>query len=178
MASAFSHAFAAVALGKVCAARRMHLRFWVLSALCAVLPDADVLGFAFGVSYGDVLGHRGLTHSLTFALLVGLVVVWVWFRGENAGWNKKLLVLYFFAVTASHGVLDAMTDGGLGVAFFAPFENSRYFLPFRPIAVSPIGVGAFFSRWGLEVIRSELVWIWLPSAALAALAVALRKRQK
>jgi hypothetical protein len=40
---------------------------------------------------------------------------------------------YFFVVTASHGALDAMTDGGLGIAFFAPFDNTRYFFPFRPI---------------------------------------------
>jgi hypothetical protein len=50
-----------------------------------------------------------------------------------------------------------MTDGGLGVAFFAPFHNERYFFPWRPIAVSPIGMG-FFSERGLEVIISELHW--------------------
>ena len=69
---------------------------------------------------------------------------------------------YFFLVTASHGILDAMTDGGLGVAFFAPFNNSRYFLPWRPVMVSPIGVGPFFSRYGLNVLLSEVVWIWAP----------------
>lgn len=33
-----------------------------------------------------------------------------------------------------------LTDGGLGVAFFSPFDNKRYFLPWRPIRVSPISV--------------------------------------
>jgi membrane-bound metal-dependent hydrolase YbcI (DUF457 family) len=60
-------------------------------------------------------------------------------------------------VTASHGVLDAMTDGGLGIAFFAPFDNTRYFFPFRPVKVSPIGL-SFFSARGLDVIWSELLW--------------------
>ena len=68
MASVFTHAF--FALGKLyAAASEMPARFWLLSALCAVLPDADVAAFVFGVAYGDVLGHRGLTHSLAFALL-------------------------------------------------------------------------------------------------------------
>ncbi len=75
MASAFSHAFVAVALGKTWTGARMAWRFWVLSAVCAVVPDADVLGFAFGVRYGDVLGHRGLTHSLAFAFVLAVVVV-------------------------------------------------------------------------------------------------------
>jgi len=29
---------------------------------------------------------------------------------------------------------------------------------------SPIGVKASFSKWGLAVIKSELLWIWLPSS--------------
>jgi inner membrane protein len=53
-----------------------------------------------------------------------------------------------------------MTNGGLGVAFF---------LPWRPILVSPIGVGRFFSERGFAVLQSELVWIWLPAGLFAAL---------
>lgn len=34
----------------------------------AMLPDADVLAFKFGVAYGDVLGHRGFTHSCSSPL--------------------------------------------------------------------------------------------------------------
>jgi len=68
-----------------------------------------------------------------------------------------------------------MTDGGLGVAFFAPFENRRYFLPWRPIHISPIGIGRFFSERGLAVVQSELLWIWLPAAVLAVSAWILRR---
>lgn len=76
---------------------------------------------------------------------------------------------YLFLATTSHGLLDAMTDGGLGVAFFSPFENSRYFLPWRPIHVSPIGIARFFSARGLYVLQSEIRYIWLPSALLILL---------
>lgn len=167
MASAFSHAFVAIAIGKTHTGARMPVRFWMLSAVCAVVPDADVLGFGFGVRYGDMLGHRGLTHSLAFAFVLALVVVALAFRERHMftrGW--WVLIIYFFVVTASHGVLDALTDGGLGVAFFAPFSNARYFFPWRPLVVSPIGVAEFFSLWGLEVIKSEFVWLWLPACAL------------
>lgn len=167
MASAFSHAFVAIAIGKTYTGAREPWRFWVLSALCAVVPDVDVVGFAFGIRYGDVLGHRGLTHSLVFAFGLALAVVACAFKGVprwSRGWWA--LVAYFFVVTASHGALDALTNGGLGVAFFAPFSNARYFFPWRPIEVSPIGVAPFFSQRGLEVITSELVWLWLPAGAL------------
>ena len=87
------------------------------------------------------------------------------------------LWLYCFLATSSHGLLDAMTDGGLGVAFFAPFNNYRYFLPWRPIRVSPINVGRFFTERGLVVLKSELIWIWLPAIVLTFVALALRRHE-
>ncbi|MEM7351282.1 MAG: metal-dependent hydrolase [Acidobacteriota bacterium] len=164
MASVFSHAAVALTLGRIKTRRQaMPPRFWVLSVCCAALPDADVVGFGLGIRYGDLLGHRGLSHALAFAVVVGVVVVSLAFRQERrfsrAWWA---LVAYFSIVTASHGVLDALTNGGLGVAFFSPLDPTRYFFPWRPIQVSPIGVGSFFSEWGLRVILSELVWIGLP----------------
>ena len=146
----------------------------MLSIACALLPDADVVAFSFGIPYSHMLGHRGLSHALSFALVVGWVVVELAFRDtprfSRAWWG---LVLYFFAVTASHGVLDALTDGGLGVAFFAPFDNTRYFFPWQPLRVSPIGAN-FFSRRGLETLISEIAWTWLPSILCIA-AVQLRR---
>ena len=167
MASLFSHAIVAAALGKTFSANAMPVRFLWLSIFCATVPDADVIGLWAGIPYGSLLGHRGLTHSLSFAFVLSLLVVLFMFREIAAGslrwWS---LVAYFFLVTASHGVLDAMTDGGLGVAFFAPFENSRYFLPWRPVLVSPIGVAKFFNAYGLQVLISEMLWIWIPAGLL------------
>jgi inner membrane protein len=175
----FTHAAAAVALGKVYArGEELPARFWPLSALCAVLPDADVLGFAFGVRYGDLLGHRGLSHSLAFAAALGVAVALMFFRGERAGSRRWWsFAAYFAAVTASHGALDALTDGGLGVAFFAPFDDGRYFFPWQPIEVSPIGAG-FFSARGLAVLASEFVWVWMPSLLLVAAVRGTRKLLK
>jgi inner membrane protein len=147
-----------------------------LTAVLAALPDIDVLGFGFGIRYSDMLGHRGFTHSLSFAILVACLVVLLAY-GEiatfSARWFK--LVTYFAVVIASHGVLDAMTNGGLGVAFFAPFSNERYFFPWRPIEVSPLGVEPFLSGRGLQVIISEIKWIWIPSALLATVATVYRR---
>jgi inner membrane protein len=168
MPTIFTHAVAATAISRSCARGSMPPRFWLLSALCAILPDADVAGFAFGVGYGDALGHRGLTHSLAFAVFVGVAVAALAFR-EVETFSRRWwsLAACFFVVTASHGALDALTNGGLGVAFFAPFDATRYFFPWRPIEVSPIGA-AFFSGRGVEVIASEIAWVWLPSLGLAA----------
>lgn len=59
-------------------------------------------------------------------------------------------------VVASHPLLDILTDGGLGCALFWPFDGTRYFAPWRPIPVAPIGL-AFFSPFGLTVAIWEAV---------------------
>lgn len=176
MATIVSHSIAALALGKVLPLDRKRAMFWVLTAICAALPDVDVIGFSFGIRYRDMLGHRGLTHSLPFALVVGCLVALLVFREVkilSPAWWK--LFTYFFVVIASHGVLDAMTNGGLGVAFFAPFSNARYFFPWRPIEVSPLGLEPFLSGRGLQVIVSEIEWIWIPSGLLVTMAAIYRR---
>jgi inner membrane protein len=69
-----------------------------------------------------------------------------------------------------------MTNGGLGVAFFAPFDAARYFLPWRPIPVSPISASGFFSERGLAIMRAEVLLIWLPAAILPLVTLGWRRR--
>lgn len=176
MASVFSHAVAGLAIGTAFSRPGVPARYWIAGALVAAVPDLDSIGFRFGIQYDDMLGHRGLTHSLLFAAALSAAVVAVTFPSGAGLVPRRQLWLYLFLATTSHGVLDALTNGGLGVAFFAPFNNSRYFFPFTPIQVSPISVRAFFSEWGVRVLASELVWVLLPSALLAGATLWLRRR--
>jgi inner membrane protein len=178
VASAFGHACAALTIGKVYSGKKLPVLFWVLSVFCAIIPDADTIGFKFGIAYGSTFGHRGFTHSIVFALLMGFIASWVFTALTSI--NKKdiwKLVIYFFLVTLSHPLLDACTTGGLGVAFFSPFSNHRYFFPFHPIKVSPVEVNSFFSKWGIRVLLSEFIWIGLPSLAITLVTYLIRKRR-
>lgn len=184
MPTVFSHAVVAAALGAALprdATTRRDLepdrRFGrasivALGVACAVLPDADVLAFTLGIPYEHPLGHRGLSHSLAFAAVVASLVVGLALRRAIP---HTALWLYFFLATASHGLLDMLTDGGHGIALFGPLWNERLFFPWRPIEVSPLGLSRFFSQRGLEVMASELVWIWAPSLVFVALTVAVRR---
>jgi inner membrane protein len=177
MASLFSHAVAAAGIGVCFFGTRAPKRVYLTGALLAVLRDLDVVGFAFGIHYADFWGHRGFTHSFVFAAFLAAVAAVLFFREGAPPCSRVLLWSYFFLAAASHGLLDALTNGGLGVAFFSPFDTHRYFLPWQPIAVSPIGVTRFFTSRGLAVLRSELLYIWLPTLIVAALAIRLHRRQ-
>ena len=169
MASAFTHAFIAIPLGKTFFEKEMPPRFWLLAVLCSILPDVDVCSFYFDIAYGSLWWHRGFTHSLLFAFLLSLAVVWLGFKEDDrfrpSRWK---LWLFFFLLACSHGVLDALTGRAYGVAFFWPFDTSRYSFPWAPIKISPIGLKSFFSPRGMEVISSEISWVWIPSLLLWA----------
>jgi inner membrane protein len=174
MASAVSHAIAAVGIGAAFYRLKAPKRIWIAGIAGSVLPDLDVIGFRFDIRYGDFWGHRGFTHSLVFALLLAGVLTFAINRTLSQIGRLRLL-LYLFVATASHGLLDAMTNGGLGVAFFSPFDNNRYFFPFRPIRVSPIGITRFFTSRGVAVLRSEIVWIWFPTIVLVLFTAICRR---
>jgi inner membrane protein len=138
----------------------------MLWSALSMLPDADVIGFSLGVRYGDAWGHRGATHSLMFSVALAVAI-------GLAAWLIQRpvarTVLLASAVLVSHCLLDTMTDGGLGCALFWPFDLTRYFAPWRPIPVAPIGLG-MISPYGGRVVLTELL-LFAP-----ALLFALRSR--
>ena len=171
MASIFGHGLVAYTAAKVVDSKSSKLLIF-LAIGSSILPDLDVLGFSFGIDYLHPLGHRGVTHSILFAVLwSGLLT---FFFGKS---RKLIFAVVLFLSTVSHGVLDAMTSGGEGVGFLIPFDNSRYFFPFRGIKVSPIGIEKFFSEWGIRVILSELQYIALPCGIVLLTHYFLSKKQ-
>ena len=166
MCSILTHPIVPVALSVYLPREAATSTLIVTGAVCSIVPDLDVIGFGFGVNYNDMLGHRGVTHSIMFAAALSAILSFTLFR--NAQVSYWVIFLFLFASTLSHTLLDMLTNGGLGVALFAPFSNERYFFPWRPIQVSPIGIDSFFSDWGARVIVSELRWVWLPSAVVFA----------
>lgn len=163
MASLFGHVLTSVAIGSSFPKNIQDWKFWLLGMFCSIIPDADVISFKLGIAYQDFWGHRGFTHSFLFAFILGVFITVLFYRKNLISRKGIMYIMFFTLCTASHSILDAMTTGGLGVAFFSPFDNSRYFFPWRPIKVSPIGVSNFFSEWGKRVLVSELIWIGIPS---------------
>lgn len=160
MPTIISHAVVPLALGVGLGGKTISRRLLVAGAVAAMLPDADVLGFHFHVAYGNSAGHRGMTHSLAFALLLGLIALMAakWLHSK-----RSTAMLFVAGSAASHGLLDMLTNGGLGVAYFWPFTDRRFFLPWQLIDVSPFGLHILSDQRAVSIISSELLWVWLPS---------------
>lgn len=133
----------------------------------SMLPDADVLAFKFGVAYGDVLGHRGFTHSLLFAFVVPLLVAWLGHKRFKA----SLAHCWAFLTVSllSHSLLDSITTGGKGVGWLWPWSDERFFAPWQVIKVAPFALSRYTTPYGHQVILSELMWVWLPGVVVMGL---------
>lgn len=140
---------------------------FLLAMFLSVAPDLDSMAFKFGIPYESQWGHRGFTHSVFFAILVAAALIRF---AEFFKCSRKTVFFVSFISMLSHGILDACTNGGLGVAFFWPMTSERYFLPWREIVVSPISISRFFTESGLAVIWSEIIFIWLPCLLVGGLA--------
>lgn len=170
MPTIVSHSFIAFVLGKIFRGSPSFpewigsYKFWLFSFACSILPDIDVIPMSLGVPYAHMFGHRGFSHSILFVLLVAFIFAYVGFREVKLN-NKQwlLLLIYFFFLGLSHILLDALTNGGLGIGFFMPFDSTRYFFSYRPIRASPFSFLRFFNSEGQKILVSELIWVWIPS---------------
>lgn len=167
MPSSISHAVAGLAVGAWVGPKEPPQRFWTLAAICGALPDIDVLGW-FSVPNSSLIGHRALTHSISFAVLIGALATWSMFR-DYQEWTARLrLFAAFTLATASHGVLDAFSAYSVGVEFFAPFSQTRYRFLFNPLRdYQEVGV------W--RALLEEFFWVLLPAAGLTLAGWVLRR---
>ena len=170
MASGLTHAYVGAALSSLAPRWLRGPRFALLLAALSVAPDLDVIAFGLGIPYEHPLGHRGFAHSFLGAALAALGV-WLWryrrIRMLSGRW--WVVCAFLFVATASHGVLDAMTNGGRGIGFFIPFDDRRYFFSWRPLQVSSLNPLDFLTRHALDVLGSEFRWVWLPATLILVL---------
>ncbi len=171
MASPAAHVAVALTLGNVLHTPASNRQFWLAAAACSLIPDLDVL------SPGLFGGHRGLSHSLFFAPLVGTFVLWLGFRGPESAGSRLRYWLCFTLATASHGLLDSLTDYGSGIAFLAPFSGERYTAPWHPL-----GTGARGCQGALDCFATaagnEVLWVGVPCLVFATLISLWRARSR
>ncbi len=164
MPSIISHTAVPLALGLGLGKSRIPTPLLFAGILAAILPDADVFLFRLGATYQTIWSHRGFSHSLGFALFLGLSGAFLLRKVAP----PALAFTFIAASAASHGLLDMMTNGGHGIAIFWPLSDQRYFFDWRPIQVSPLDPSRFVTR-ALAVAKSEILWVWLPAMILACI---------
>ncbi|MBI5368655.1 MAG: metal-dependent hydrolase [Planctomycetes bacterium] len=152
MSSTFGHTLAAFAAYEAVRGEETARRWpWVFVAV-ANLPDLDVpLAALLGGEWvarlslgGESDGHHGFTHTLFFALVAATAAFLLARRGLPRPPRARVAVA--LALTALlHPVLDWGVGRGVGIRFFWPLADHRYFCawPFVPTAYYGHSLGEF-----------------------------------
>jgi len=128
------------------------------------------LSYLFSIDEQHPFGHRGMAHSGVFALTLALAVMTIYYRRPKLSqlqwWGYYI---WFFLMTLSHGLFDALVDSSLGVAFFWPLNTQRYVFAWRPLMDVPIQFSALFSFqfWHAQWIECQFFSFLLASFYLA-----------
>jgi len=134
-------------------------RVCLAAAACAALPDIDVIGFT---------AHRGITHSLTFALVVAMLATFLLFPQAQTRRTRVQIALTLLVALLSHSCLDALSQYSWGIEFFAPFSQQRFRFVWTPLG-RPNG------ELASQLVQEALV-VFLPAVVLAWLGLRRRRR--
>jgi inner membrane protein len=167
MTTVYTHGVVGLGLARLFARGPMPWAYWGLAAVLPVVPDLDAFST---VAYGtSASGHRGFTHSLLFAAVVGAAVAGATCRYFRMSWWR--LAGLFFIIIASHGLLDALTRGGADIPFFWPLPGR--WGNWGPMPASHIGF-ELPNPFTQRAMRSEMFWVWLPLGVLVGAVTVLR----
>lgn len=111
-------------MGEAFAGKTVGRKAVLWGALAQSIPDIDFVGAFWQDTSTHLMGHRGFTHSILFALLMtGIMAFFAerWHRPHNISFKRWLL--FFGATILGHDFLDAFNNYGVG--WFEPFSHYR-----------------------------------------------------
>src|SRR4030095_3228403 len=130
----FSHAVLGAALTHGCFHKRLGLKGAAGGAVAAMLPDVDIF-FSIGADdFEALVRHRGITHALIFAPIVGPIWGYLLARYYARDEGAPLTWTWIAAITLalwSHPLLDYVTP--YGTRLLQPFSDARFAIGAMPI---------------------------------------------
>jgi len=142
MCSVLTHPVVPIALSTVFPPDTLPPTVLLVGAACSVIPDIDVIGRKFGIRSNHMLGHRGLTHLMAFAAVLGAIPTCTLFRSSHP--DPWVLFLFLFVSTLSHALLDMLTNGGRRGVLIIRSECRWVWLPSAGVCI----LGIMVRRYG------------------------------
>lgn len=125
-------------VGEAVLGRKLGNRAMIWGGIAGTIPDLDVITGPFMSEVDSLAFHRGISHSISFAIVGGLIFGWLLFRLYDRRKNNDPTASLgqwrwmFFLAFLTHSLLDCFTM--YGTQIFAPFTNYR--LAFSTISVA------------------------------------------
>jgi inner membrane protein len=146
--------------------RRLGRRAIASGAIVALVPDLDIAAGWIGGPFGNFVHHRGLTHSVLFGPVAGILAGWLlwrwhrWQLGHDdphvSGDALRAWIWLSVLALMTHPIIDVFTSYGTQLLY--PISNTRFAINAMPI-IDPI--------YSLALALAVLVGIFARRATLA-----------
>ncbi|MGB1317532.1 MAG: metal-dependent hydrolase, partial [Flavobacteriales bacterium] len=115
------------AVGEAVLGKKVGNKALLWGGIAGTIPDLDVvyIWLTGGGAIDEIVLHRGISHSITFAVLMAPILGWLinWLYRKSAEADfKQWTALFFFAIF-THPLLDSLTT--YGTQLFLPFSDYR-----------------------------------------------------
>lgn len=120
-----THVVLGACIGEAMLGKKLGRKAMLWGALAQSLPDIDFIASIWLKATDDLLAHRGITHSLFFALLASLLLATIaerWHRPHNIPYKRY--ILFFLAELLTHLFIDSFN--AYTIALLAPFTYNRF----------------------------------------------------
>lgn len=113
------------AVGEATLGKKLGNAAILLGGIFGTIPDLDVLLNPFVTDLQGLQIHRGISHSIFFAVVFGAFSAWLLqkFTFKKREISFKKWYLFTFLALFTHPILDSFTT--YGTQLFAPFSNYR-----------------------------------------------------
>lgn len=119
-----THLVLGAAIGEVVLGKKIGRKAMLWGALADTVPDFDVFASCCTTDAQQLLVHRGITHSILFAVLGSLLIGWLLSTLlKNSSVTRMEWIKLFLLGMFTHIGLDSLTAYGTG--WFEPFSSYR-----------------------------------------------------
>lgn len=135
-----THIAIGACIGELFLGKEIGKKAMLYGAVAASLPDMDFIAGFWLNTTEDLLAHRGITHSILFAILITwLLARFLKGRHKEANCSLQKWILFLGVEIFFHLFIDALNAYGIG--WFEPFSHQR--VSFHIIFVAD----PFYSVW-------------------------------
>jgi inner membrane protein len=139
-----THICLGACIGEIALGKKLGKKALLWGALAQSLPDIDIVASLFVSPDKDLLIHRGITHSLVFAVIVGLLIALLAGRVHRKSLLPPgLLAIFFVSQIALHDLLDTCNSYGTGL--LEPFNHTRFSINLLYVADPLFTIGLFIA---------------------------------
>ncbi|HEY4322533.1 MAG TPA: metal-dependent hydrolase [Mucilaginibacter sp.] len=149
--------------GEILLSKKLSKKALLWGALAQSLPDIDTFVAFFVSPDNDLVIHRSITHSLFFAVIVGLLLALLARALHRKNFIQFTILAFFFIFQlALHDLLDTCNSYGTGL--LEPFSHHRFSINLLyvadPLFTISLFIASVFLIFKSSSNKNRTKWTW------------------